>query len=130
MSTVNIIRVVAVVALVAIMVWFFAGSSITDLFSGGGSGGADNDGTVSSVTVSRNRVVCESVTGQNCLVIDGELFYQEIEDFDFQTGCEYQIRIQKREVFSSAAVPEDSSRYRYRLLEIETRNCLMNTSGS
>ena len=98
MSTVNIIRVVAVVALVAIMVWFFAGSSITDLFSGGGSGSADNDGTVSSVTVSRNRVVCESVTGQNCLVIDGELFYQEIEDFDFQTGCEYQIRIQKREV--------------------------------
>ena len=76
-------------------------------------------GTIQEVTVGPELVECVGSYPQQCLVVDGELFYDPIDGFRHQTGYRYRLRIERYDRFpGQTEVPQDTGRYGYRLLEI------------
>ena len=58
---------------------------------------------------------CVGVSKMKCFVVDGELFYDSIEGFDFKEGNEYKIIVARTE---KENVPQDASKYSYQLVEV------------
>ena len=74
---------------------------------------------VSTVTVGPYREHCVGVAPQMCLVVNDELFYDEIDGFDHQPGYQYRLRIEQYDRWpGQTEIPQDTGRYGYRLLEI------------
>lgn len=77
------------------------------------------DGTVQEVVVGPERVECTGSAPQLCLVVDGELFYDEIEGFEHEAGYIYRLRIEEYDRWpGQTEIPQDAGRYGYRLLEL------------
>ena len=53
---------------------------------------------------------------QSCMVVDGGLFYDQIEGFTYEPGYDYRLRIGKHDPWGGEP-PQDAGRYAYRLLE-------------
>ena len=82
-------------------------------------GATPADGTVQEVTVGPERVECQGVAPQRCLVVDGLLFYSEIEGFEHEPGYDYRLRIERYDAWpGQAEPPADAASHGYRLLEI------------
>ena len=78
-----------------------------------------DDGAIREVTVGPEVVDCVGAHPQQCLVVDGELFYSPIDGFDHQDGYRYRLRIERYDQFpGQTEIPQDTGRYGYRLLEI------------
>ena len=76
-------------------------------------------GAIQEVTVGPELVECVGSYPRQCLVVDGELFYDPIDGFRHQAGYRYRLRIERYDRFpGQTAVPQDTGRYGYRLLEI------------
>ncbi len=87
--------------------------------AGMGGGAAAGGGVVLEVSVGPEREPCVGVAPQSCLVVDGELFYQEIDGFDHQPGYRYRISMEQYELWPEGEeVPQDASLYGYRLVEV------------
>ena len=70
------------------------------------------------VTVGPTLAKCYGVGLQSCMVVDGGLFYDGIEGFDYEPGYDYRLRIGKYDPWDGGAPPQDADRYAYRLLEL------------
>ena len=71
------------------------------------------------VTVGPQTEQCVGEAVQTCLVVDGELFYDDILGFDFEPGYRYVIRMERFDAWPDRdEPPQDASRYGYRLIEI------------
>ena len=80
---------------------------------------ATHGGTIQEVTVGPELVECVGSHPQQCLVVDGELFYDPIDGFRHQAGYRYRLRIERYDRFpGQTEIPQDTGRYGYRLLEI------------
>ena len=78
-----------------------------------------NPGRVSEVTVGPQRVDCVGSAPQRCLVVDDELFYDEIDGFEHEAGYEYRLRIEEYDRWpGQTEIPQDAGRYGYRLLAV------------
>ena len=78
-----------------------------------------NPDQVSVVTVGPYREECVGVAPQMCLLVNDALFYDEIDGFDHQPGYYYRLRIEQYDPWhGQTEIPQDASRYAYRLLEI------------
>lgn len=76
-------------------------------------------GQVREVTVGPQRVDCVGAFPQLCLVVDDELFYDEIDGFEHEAGYEYRLRIEQYDRWpGQSEIPQDAGRYGYRLLEV------------
>ena len=74
---------------------------------------------VQEVTVGPQRMECVGVAPQMCLVVNDELFYEEIDGFDHQPGYAYRLRIEQYDRWpGQTEIPQDVGRYGYRLLEV------------
>lgn len=62
---------------------------------------------------------CVGVTLMKCLVVNGELFYDSIEGFEFKEGTEYEIVVARTE---RENVPADASKYTYQRVEVLKSN--------
>ena len=52
-------------------------------------------------------------------MVDGLLFYQEIDGFEYEPGYHYRRRIERYDAWPDRdEPPADASRYGYRLLEL------------
>ena len=69
------------------------------------------------VTVGPTLARCQGAGPQSCMVVDGGLFYDGIEGFDYQPGYDYRLRIGKYDPWDGGEPPQDAGRYAYRLLE-------------
>ena len=69
------------------------------------------------VTVGPTLAKCYGVGLRTCMVVDGGLFYDGIEGFEYETGYTYRLRIGKYDPWDGGEPPQDASRYAYRLLE-------------
>ena len=69
------------------------------------------------VTVGPALAKCYGVGLQSCMVVDGGLFYDGIEGFDFEAGYDYRLRIGIYDPWNGKEPPQDAGRYAYRLLE-------------
>ena len=86
----------------------------------GGVGGGDG-GDVLEVVVGAERVGCIGVAPMECLVVDGELFYGEIEGFDYREGYRYRILMERYDPWGGGEPPQDAGRYGYRLVRVVER---------
>ena len=69
---------------------------------------------VVALEVGPEKVACEGVVEQECLVVDGELFYDEIKGFDYNEGATYFIQVKMTKLEN---VPADSSEFEYTFIE-------------
>ena len=77
------------------------------------------NGSVQEVVVGPEQVECTGSAPQLCLVVDGELFYDEIEGFEYEAGYIYRLRIEEYDRWpGQTEIPQDAGRYGYRLLEL------------
>ena len=61
---------------------------------------------------------CVGVGPMKCMVVDGLLFYDGIDGFDYEQGYEYRLRIEQFDAWPGQEPPQDAGRYGYRLIEI------------
>ena len=77
-----------------------------------------NDGETLEITVGPSRQECYGPFRRMCLIVDGNLFYEEIDEFTHEPGYEYYLRVQRYDAFpGQAEPPQDAGRYGYRLVE-------------
>ena len=69
------------------------------------------------VTVGPTLAKCYGVGLQSCMVVNGGLFYDGIEGFEYEPGYDYRLRIGKYDPWGGREPPQDAGRYAYRLLE-------------
>ena len=74
------------------------------------------------VTVGPTLAKCYGVGLRTCMVVDGLLFYDGIEGFEYETGYTYRLRIGKYDPWGGREPPQDASQYAYRLLEQLEKN--------
>ena len=72
---------------------------------------------IREVTVGPTLAKCYGVALQSCMVVDGWIFYDGIEGFQYEAGYDYHLRIGKYDPWGGEEPPQDASRYAYRLLE-------------
>ena len=78
-----------------------------------------NPDRVQEVTVGPQRVDCVGSAPQMCLVVDDELFYDEIDGFEHEAGYAYRLRIEEYDRWpGQTEIPQDAGRYGYRLLAV------------
>ena len=79
---------------------------------------ATEGGTVLEAVIGPAREDCVGVAEMRCLVVDGFLFYSEIDGFDYQEGYEYRLLMEQYEAYPGQEIPADAGRYGYRLIEV------------
>ena len=75
-------------------------------------------GCVVDVVVGPELVDCVGVAPMRCMVVDGELFYGEIEGFEHEAGYRYRIRMERYDPWGGEEPPADASARGYRLVEV------------
>ena len=61
---------------------------------------------------------CVGSAPMRCLVVDGDLFYDDIEGFEHEAGYRYRLRMEHYDRWPGQAPPADASKYGYRLIEV------------
>ena len=61
---------------------------------------------------------CVGSAPMMCMVVDGYLFYDEIEGFEHEAGYRYRLRMERYDRWQGQAPPADASKYGYRLIEV------------
>lgn len=77
-------------------------------------------GEIKLLQIAPKKEKCMGLIEQDCLVANGELFYDNIEGFNFEPNY-YQIKVRKQQICDPNIIndcPQDVSIYQYRLLEI------------
>ena len=69
------------------------------------------------VTIGPTLAKCYGVGLRTCMIVDGGLFYDGIEGFEYEPGYTYRLRIGKYDPWGGNEPPQDASQYAYRLLE-------------
>lgn len=84
---------------------------------------ASSDDTITlEATVGPELKDCVGVAPMKCLVVDGELFYETIEGFDFEEGFTYRLKIERYDAWpDDEEPPQDASIYGYRLIEVMSK---------
>jgi len=76
------------------------------------------DSSIETFEIESSQVDCTGVGPQKCLVVNGQLFYDGIEGFEFEEGYEYKLRVNKTQIYDETNAPADASIYKYTLVEI------------
>ena len=73
---------------------------------------------VMEVSVGPELEDCVGSAPMRCMVVDGDLFYDDIEGFEHEAGYRYRLRMERYDRWPGQAPPEDASKYGYRLIEV------------
>lgn len=74
---------------------------------------------VMEVSVGPQLESCVGSYPMMCMVVDGDLFYDDIEGFTFEAGYEYELRIEQYDRWPDTdEPPQDAGKYGYRLIEV------------
>lgn len=74
-----------------------------------------------TLEIAAERVPCHGVAPQQCLIVNGELFYDEIIGFDPVEGNTYVVEVEVREL-SPEETPADAPSILYRLKRVISKN--------
>ncbi|TCK07607.1 DUF4377 domain-containing protein [Marinobacterium mangrovicola] len=69
-------------------------------------------------SVGPERVDCIGVGPMKCLVVNGSMFYDKIQGFEYEEGYQYRLKVARSERENP---PADASRYEYQLIEITSK---------
>ncbi len=77
------------------------------------------DSTIETFEIESSQVDCTGLDSQKCLIVNGEFFHGGIRGFEFEEGYEYNLQVNKTQIYDETNVPEDdASFYKYTLVEI------------
>ena len=77
------------------------------------------DADIMEVSVAPELESCVGSHPMMCMVVDGEFFYSSIDGFDFESGYEYRLRIERYDAWPDVEEPpQDAGKYGYRLIEV------------
>lgn len=77
------------------------------------------DAEVMEVSVGPELESCVGLYPMMCMVVNGGLFYDAIDGFDFEPGYEYKLRIERYDAWPDVEEPpQDAGKYGYRLIEV------------
>lgn len=77
------------------------------------------DADIMEVSVGSELESCVGLYPMMCMVVDGGLFYDAIDGFDFEPGYEYKLRIERYDAWPDMEEPpQDAGKYGYRLIEV------------
>lgn len=77
------------------------------------------DADIMEVSVGSELESCVGLYPMMCMVVDGGLFYDAIDGFDFEPGYEYKLRIERYDMWPDMEEPpQDAGKYGYRLIEV------------
>ena len=98
---------------------FFSGILALAIASCDGPAGPDGEKYLETreVTVGPTLARCYGVGERTCMVVDGFLFYDGIEGFEYEPGYDYRLRIGKYDPWGGEEPPQDAGKYSYRLLD-------------
>ena len=81
-----------------------------------------DDSTTLVVIVGPELKDCVGAGPMKCLEVNGELFYETIEGFDFEEGFIYRLEIERYNAWPHGEEPpQDASMYGYRLIEVMSK---------
>lgn len=81
--------------------------------------GGDGEAKTMEVVVGPKRVECFGVGRMECLVVNGELFYDRIDGFEHEEGHSYRLRIETYDRWPDREEPpQDAGRFGYRLIDV------------
>ena len=81
-----------------------------------------DDTTTLVVIVGPELKDCAGVAQMKCLEVNGELFYETIEGFDYEEGFIYRLRIERYNAWpDDEEPPSGASMYGYRLVEVMSK---------
>ena len=89
------------------------------------------DGIELSVIVGPEKVQCVGFLEQECLIVDGENFYDPIIGFDHEVGYIYSLKIARTLAFGTDdpdQIPADAGLYKYELVEVISKNSTLGTA--
>ncbi len=61
---------------------------------------------------------CVGSAPMMCMMVDGDLFYDDIEGFEHEAGYRYRLRMERYDRWQGQAPPADASKYGYRLIDV------------
>ncbi len=61
---------------------------------------------------------CDGSAPMRCMVVDGDLFYDDIEGFEHEAGYRYRLRMERYDRWPGQETPADASKYGYRLIDV------------
>lgn len=93
------------------MKFFYPIFSISALMLAGCATG-NTSGEIETYNIAANTVACTGVGEQRCLVVNGEYFYDDIEDYTHVEGRPAQICVMRSS--ATRPVPADASAFTYR----------------
>lgn len=73
---------------------------------------------VMEVSVGPELEDCVGSAPMRCLVVNGDLFYDDIEGFEHEAGYRYRLRMERYDRWQGQEPPADASKYGYRLIEV------------
>ena len=101
----------AVSLVAALLITFLAVACVTS-----------DDTTTLVVIVGPELKDCAGPGPMQCLEVNGEVFYETIEGFEFEEGFIYRLKIERYNAWPDRREPpEDASMYGYRLIEIMSK---------
>ena len=115
-----IIISVAVVIIVAVVLAVIEFTTIFDSEPSESQTNSQAQGEILTFQIASYLEDCIGVSPQKCMVINNELFYDQIQGFEYQEGTEYTITV--RQIPVAEPVPQDASAYTYELVEILEEN--------
>ncbi len=93
----------------------------------------ENYPVIETVIVGPEKVDCVGVGPMSCLVVNGEYFYDQIDEFEHQSGYEYELQVEKSLVFGTTSpdmIPADAGIFTYKLEKIISQNPVFQAAGS
>lgn len=83
--------------------------------------GTKGEKIIKKFKVEPQPVVCQGAFEQECLVVNGHLFYDNIADFSHTKGYEYILKVEQTQICDPEIgndCPQDIGIYEYRLIEV------------
>ncbi len=107
----NIFTIIAIIALLGIGYMIISNNTQSTNIM--------NDENILLFTIAPEKEECVGVGPMQCLIVNGEYFYDSIDGFDFEEGYHYTIKVQRDERVNP---PADASMYTYTLVEVVEKN--------
>ncbi len=81
----------------------------------------ENDENLLTFNIEPERKPCTGEGEMECLIVNGEYFYDSIDGFEFESGYSYELIVERTE---RESVPADASVYEYRLVEVVSKEAV------
>ena len=79
-------------------------------------------GEIMEITVGPDLVDCVGVAPQKCLVVNGTLFYDTIDSFNYSEGYTWRLKVERYDAWPDLdEPPQDAGRYGYRIVDVVSK---------